>query len=843
MKYNPVHITLALSCSFLIGFSNTAKCAETSVPVLSESKAPASWKYANEDTWIVSKIGRDIAEILTYARARANGTDHLDSSFTFTCTELDRTAGKYKFVLTPDQSTQPITYEFQVKEYIWGPENYTPFAKQLLDTYGLKAADSSEIPKDFIAKVADATSKSLFEENDRVSAGLSKAPLDASFHDQAALIQTLFNMKELAKYLSDTRPPLARMCTHLAISKALKPDAEKSIVAQISEIGLVSMSCRDGVAVQMINAIEDKQSDNTVKSFLRAIKVRATGDYRYFVRKNCTAIEELQFGLRFAEHFKSDALIPYLSKNQPEPAISWQRIGSSNRISVSAGHHFDTNLLDREMEDFLEDFKLFKKSPFVNLKQLNSELNKVPGRCYCASGEDHKLMALSWDDLAAFHERHICAGFVGQYGFLEYAYGEHTLAKACLQRSRNTFASSILFPFALLQAELDPRDTKTNLDNCISVIETSPEILTAYSWNMAQGFAETEKEKSPDWKGKIIPPSTFFDPPFPIGTAFYFDSRYSMNPKKFNLDSLTQLRTIHPYDRILCKRWAELKYGTQPTAAQLELAYGKIAEHDTHVMVAIANADAKDPAKFEQRMNKVAQFEPIIYITLGNYFAEQNLPEKASKYFNLAFISKGDDVAKANHSWWFVNYLFNKGEIAKAMLIANFSAEVYSNSGLATQARLLERMNRLSEAEIIYMKIADRYGTDENDYKGALNGFYIRHAAKKPTQAEQVIHKYFPKGLIKVSLKGLKNTPFPGPKVTDVPWSIKDLPIKAGMTVIALDGYRVENAKQFKLIDYSNFNPNKKVIFWDGKQYREAILAAQEGMTDLGVTDEKPKQK
>ncbi|HEY9677675.1 MAG TPA: hypothetical protein V6C76_06685 [Drouetiella sp.] len=184
--------------------------------------ATKSWKFHNEQEWIVDSIGRDIAEMLVYAKYHGDSKVQLTAdAIQFKTTCLDKTTNKYKFEFIDPDTKSNLDYEFTLKDYVWSSQNYVPFAEKIISALGLKADDSTTAPSDYLKNLSNASMSALLQENDRISKALSATPLDASLHEQAALLQGTFDLIEFAGAHSDTRPPLNRMAAHISIAEAL----------------------------------------------------------------------------------------------------------------------------------------------------------------------------------------------------------------------------------------------------------------------------------------------------------------------------------------------------------------------------------------------------------------------------------------------------------------------------------------------------------------------------------------------------------------------------------------------------------------------------------------------
>lgn len=219
--------TLSLTSNVAANGQTDAKPSDSKAQASSivAGQRPAEWKLQNEQEWIVDGVGRDVAEMLLFAKCAKDGKAKLSSGdINFTTKTMNLGTNSYSYKLDCKSSDTSIDYAFTLQDYAWSPKNYEPFAMQIMSALKLKASAPSAIPEDFLKNVAQAEFPALFKENVRISQALSANPVDPSLHEQAAMLQGAFNMLETCGMYSDTRAPLNRMSAHLAMAKVLKQD-------------------------------------------------------------------------------------------------------------------------------------------------------------------------------------------------------------------------------------------------------------------------------------------------------------------------------------------------------------------------------------------------------------------------------------------------------------------------------------------------------------------------------------------------------------------------------------------------------------------------------------------
>lgn len=830
-------IGIAVSPARSIGLDDSSKDAHAAKPLVAQTSAstviseqasvrPKEWKFQNEQEWIVDSTGHDVAEMLGYAKYWKSDSKFAVKDLDFKTTTVDLGSNAYSF--TYSFKGEPTTdYKFSLQDYAWSPKNYEPLAKQLIEKFKLTATAPSAVPDDFMKNVAQASFESLFKENVRVSEALSQNPLDPSLHEQAAMLQAAFSMLENCGLFSDTRAPLSRMSAHLAIAKALNEDRLSS-VGQIANIALESMSCRDGIAVPMIEAAEKQQFTPVEKSILRALKIRGTANWRYYIEAESTPLEENQYGMRFSQTRPIEETMNKLMKKHGSLPIQWMRILNSGRKSVQTGHVIQAGIVSAELRDFVKSYNAFKGTTRDDVQNLVPELNQESTRCFIGDSGAQPLTVLSWADVAAFHSRHIAEALCCEYMFNARMYGVEQLAKQTAERAKSLFSSLNIFPLVAVRFNMEGAERDKALANFNSMVVNHPELATSYNWTTVTTTAERLAPQS-----SILPPELWFNPPMPMGTVFYYCPGLKNN--KPDLAQLTELKKLSPYMPMIAMDWLEKKYGKEPTSDQIREAFGPMAEFDTHVMEMIANGEVKNPDKYIELAEKVAEEDPGHYVELGAYCVVHDRPEQAAKFFEKMVSKDQDDVRISNSSDWLIRYREEHGAKEKAKELADFSAEVYSARGLQAQARYFERHGDLKAAEQNYRQIAERYNSDE-----LLCAFLLRYKDKNPvyaTEGAQLAKKHFPNGMKQLMLADCKTKPAFGMKVTNAGFFVDDPVMKKDSVIVAINGYAVENKAQADVARNMAQEPVASMIVWDGDAYKE-VKRKTVNNNMLGITYE-----
>jgi len=776
---------------------------------------PLNWQYENEQHWLVSSITRDVSEMLCFAKWKEGKTPKFSAGEVDVAVKtIDKDAGTYSVEVSDATEKLKASYKLAITDYIWSTKTYEPLVQLLLKELSLQPSAVSAPPAKFLETLANGDMRAIIAENERVSQALTENPLDAGLHEQAAMLLTKFNIEEVAGQYTEDRPQLSRGCAHLTIAKALQKGT-LGILGQLAEVSLELMSVRDGMVTDRLIAMDKEAKDPIVRSWLRAMRIRATHDIRLFNEKEHTAVEESQYIMRYANDRSCDKMFEYVAKLKGEPSMLLLRILASNNQSVQVGHMIMPQVVPAELNSFAVDYKAYKKQEPASTEAIMEELNLTPKRCLTAAADGApRLNVISWDDVAAFHCRHLICATTEEYSFLRYRYAVKEEAKQSLERNKKLLANVYLRPLALLPCELEHADKDYMLKGSREIMDNFPQLITSNCWDDIVELAKQQHASD-----SVTAPEKWFDPALPMGTAYFFHSRNEYTNYKKDLATLTKIREYCPYFYELDQDYAIAKYGPHPNAEQYAEAFAPILDYNLQAIQVVATGAIPDPDKFLPLEEKAAVLEPAVNLNLGAYCVLHNRPEQAAKYFEKAVATVDNAVMVANQIDWLIFYRYDHNQKDKAKELAEFCGEVYSQNGLHSLARYDERIGDLKAAEKVYKDMIERY-----DSKQEYLGFLLRHADKNKAYADEskeLLKPTFPEGLKKVTVASFTVAPTKGVKVSDEDMFAETSPLKKGVAIVALNGYQVDNMEQFFIARELTTGDRAKVIFWDGKKYAE----------------------
>jgi tetratricopeptide (TPR) repeat protein len=265
--------------------------------------------------------------------------------------------------------------------------------------------------------------------------------------------------------------------------------------------------------------------------------------------------------------------------------------------------------------------------------------------------------------------------------------------------------------------------------------------------------------------------------------------------------------------------WALASDPRMGTFEQVTALYGPLAEYDLAVMKRLAWTRRADVATYRRLFEKVTAIAPVEYLTLGDYLLDFELDDEAAAAFEKAIAKASDRITVSNSVQWLVGYYCDHGRVDRAREVAQMAADVYSARGLQSMGYFSERMGRYADAESWYQKIVERYG--EGGGRTALDDFYIRYARRVGSdrfsgQAAAALAKVFPAGLERVSVGDLSSPPLPRQSV-NVQYDSqggRGIGLIKDDLVVAVNGYRVHDSRQYHLVLTFDDRPELTMIVW-----------------------------
>ena len=775
---------------------NTLRRAQMANAAAAQPAAPTR----TEQQWLVDEIVRDIAEIILFAHEPATTAEQLRVE------TASESPGSSTFRVRVEAPGGKFEKTLELQHYLWSASSYSALAAEMLAIWPARAAETVAPDLALLNSLTTGDSTVIVRQSKRVSELLSRRPVDADLHEQAALIIGSLALREAAGDFADTRRLLSRMTTHLSLARAVRP--AESDTGKLARIINLALAGRQQEAVDTIATLKPEHS-----RWATALRIRATGDWRLLANPaKATRLEQTET-FRALRAAGADArALDFLKTIQAKPEADWCRMALERNLSVQEGHKFAGTSLPAGLVSLVEDWQAFAGAPPAE-SQITDILNRPAGRCLGRTIEgEAQLEVLSWGQFAAFHQRHLCQALVITSDFLRDKLGVPSEAKEMEEQTEKLFSGLTLYPVVRAKiANPGPRPPSAVLvsPELAALWRDHPDLVTAklWAWNPAQ------RHLAEAW----------FQPAFPFGSVYEYGKRYdafaSAGLSRKGAAFADELAALAPYNLPVLRMQLYFRNAANSAAEETATGLASVKEFNILAMWDIADRVESDPPRYMKIMNEIAALEADHYIALGKYLVKRGLLPEAAQAYQKAFEQARDRVYVANNSEWLALYYFEHGRVDDAMKIATDAAESYSAGGLGAMARLLEKMQRFPEAEDYYKKIRTRY----ND-EAVLQAFYARNRDRSPEYARAVdaaVASMFPAGIEEVQLGSFQGPPTDGVLIKSPSELLHRHGMEPGDVIVAINGKRTRSQQQYTFLRDQDADQPMTLIVWKSGNYAQ----------------------
>ena len=764
--------------------------------------------YKTEQEWIVGSICRNAFELLSFIPDK-NAEVVPPDRVSVRRIDSDNTA--YQVTLNTNEVTVNATLYFSGS--IWSSDAYVPFCQAAMDQLKIVNGVSDRTPKgNPLTSLLEFSEASIEAENARISQWLTQEPNNVFAHQQAALVLGTLAMKENSGWFWDPREICNHASAHLAVARSLDSGNDLAIEGRLAEclVGLIA-DTKTECAAQLSLIEKTTSAPRELNAWLRAARMRNSRDWRLADEpKSGSGFEQVEYFRALGEAVNIDQAIAWMRKSALPHRQDWTRIVLEFSFSVEAGHEFALPAVKSELAVMNATFpNRFDKDSFI------AALNETPEDVLVAdSSGTLRLQVISGGMWARFFQRHICHALIETGDFLQNKWGVQEQAEQFDTATTHAFGQLDLFPYL--------RGMKA-----IRLKRPSDPAAIAASFTQHPEWAPSfvcriDPDEDPFLMSFQKAARAWFSPPVPSGTAYAASSRlWSVaTDSQYPQDTIHKLYQIAP----LQYRVAELelinRYSKHPTHAEVQEIMGPLVDYYLPALNWVASA--RDLAFHDRTAlrQKAATLDPDGYRQLAQDLLNAGYEKEAADAYQQWFDKGTDRVAVANGMEWLVNYYYDHGQEGKAVIIAKYGARVYSHSGLTTMLNLLVRLGQFGDAEEYGKKIQERY-----DDSGPLLAFYQVMVSKgnadfRPKLDAAITH-IFPSGLKSVTLGSFAGAPKNGMQFSKTTAAMAAKGLSSDQIVVALDGYQVQNVKQYTTVRSFSQSPDMAFIVWNGQAYEE----------------------
>jgi hypothetical protein len=820
MSRSVVVLALALGATAVSGSAQTRIAQPVAPP------KPAIASQPTEQEWIVEEVVTALASMARFSQTAASAATPIKATL------VPGPAGAPPtFSVTTGQG-QPA--QVRIDEHIWSSYTYAPLAASLLQgTATIRPAADSAQDLNARGALADLRVDVLLNENERISRALTRDMRSVAAHEAAALLIGAHALRESAGIFTDVRPALSRMAAHLSMSSAIRQQAPEGFDGLFARAVTMTLVGRQRDALAILTAIEPHAASDGDKAWIRALRLRNTGDWRTPLSDNPSELERLEYGRALRTRVGSVSFLDFADRRPQDQAADWQRMALVAPFNVEIGHRFAPKALDREIDEATTVWSRFHGTR-ATPGQLLASLNDPPSRGPIARrGGTVSVNVIDWGTWAAFYQRHVgqsLSALSRHYWNL----GSPARRETFKSEVSSRFSSLTLFPIVLRMVGTDAKDYERSLALGRALATSNPELVTAAAWNAM--------EQKPDYVERPAPFPIFkswFTPTVPAGTAFDLYPR-ALVPGCPRPPSAAQARIwaqVMPYDHWV--QWSAEWYAVSgvPTAAAIQRAFGPLLEYDIAAPIKLIDLMDMPAAEHIAVAKKLCEFAPDECNRLAMLLVRDGQPVEAAATYEKWMASTRDDVGVSNHVGWLTRYYFANGKRARAAEIAKAAADTGSGAGMETLADLLDAQGSYDEAETLYRAIEERY--DQSDSIGA---FLLRKGirtgdTKTENEGWVLLRNHFPRGPERLAMHALDATPKDGMTFEAFGRRAAALGLKATDVVVGVDEWRIRNTGQYWVIARLSHQEAMTLTVWRGGKYQQLKLRVPERWLGLPLAN------
>lgn len=728
--------------------------------------------YSTEETWVVDEIVRDITEM---------------GSGSTTSSPLVLAAAQPGVYSVAVATTPPATTSVDLRAELWSPTAFSSLATAVL---GPSSATTSVEPGQGVhADLLDLTTLTLVTASQNVSRALKADLRDPAAHESAALVLAAFALREPVGRQSDTRWAMNRMTAHLALAHALRGNAPASIDGRLAAAVLSVFTGHQVRAMDAIDALDGDATTPAVHAWTRAVRLRITEDWRLLTEPRAATRFEQREYLRArratGRNVTGSSELERLGRTMD---VDWFRIINGSVVGVE-----DASLVVQALDEERQDLADVYARLHGRMLEPNdtATLNALATRAMQPSGPE----VLPWGAWAEFGQRRLAAVISRYDSYLRHSLGAGEAADKAKTMLHGELGELWTFPSATIWWTKGPRGLEADdrfFNEAVTTAVAQPQRVPAHVWTVlsfASPYVQHARQFMP-----AAPPWFFATAPRTAYDAAMRVQAGGLRP----VEDYERLLENAPYDLPLATHYLSAKFGKQVPLAEVERRIGERIAFDTRA-VAWAMAAVKDDERSVELLENACGFSPTYCQQFGTKLAMLGRDAEAAEAFERALSDDSvDDVAKANWSGWLVHYYQSSGRTDQALQLAERSANTGAAAGLVTSGRLYERLGRLDEAELALRANAERY-----DAPGELLGFYYRAVVGRKDLTyddrwQRALKAVFPKGLSRDPVPA--GVPTRGVFVEQDSPAANTLGLQASDVIVAVDGWRVDNMMQYRVI-------------------------------------------
>jgi hypothetical protein len=770
--------------------------------------------FATEQEWIVREVVRAVAAGAAAASAGADVPAPEVRVRTRPASELDLLNAAS---LDVEVGASPAVTVI-VREHVWSPQTYTDLAATLLSA-ATGSRDPSRAPTDSgdgaasaLQALAGPRTSAMLAEEARVTLAIKAAPLDPGPREDAALLAAVLAIRESAGWFADHRPLLCRATAHLSLAAALRRGRASGPSGTAAAIAIDVLAGREDLALPRLDAWTRADRSSAAACWQRALRLRATGDWRQVTLTPTSALlERLEYARALRERVGSNPVLTLLEEHPEfERTADWHRMVLHDTwipFNVEAGHQFAESGLDSELEELTEVWHRYHQGNPARDTLIASLDEPATG--------PYRYRAIDWDAWAGFFERHICAQLraggrhIRNLGYEPSKEGWPDTAKP--------FRSLRLFPFVSLLTAMNEQEYGPASVAARQVFAVAPALFTAR-------FANAIQNPPSFVKNRQQPPNdvAWFTPHVPTGTTFDAWTR-TLGPgckRPVPQGQVERWTKQAPHDFWVSYSLNFVRTDAIPTIAEGRRALGDLLDYDLRALRRVFQYMDGNGDDYIPIAKAMCRLEANECGKLGAELLWNAREKEAAEVFETYARTARDSVGISNDSDWLVRYWWDTGRRDRALALATDNRHVGSRVGLETYGFLMARQGRDAEALEAFEESAQHYRA-----KSALASYYLYRARKTADQAwvsraAAAVPEIFPQGIERADGAWLPAPPPDGVMFLSYGPRAARTGFQPDDVIVAVEGYRVHSMEQYNVVMYSDFEERVPVKVWRKGRYQ-----------------------
>jgi hypothetical protein len=729
-----------------------------------------------------------------------------------------------------------------LSSHVWDPGAYVDLAR----FEGAETAPRDLKSDDGVAAaLLDFKVESFRVQNDTISIALHDDYRNPENHEAAALLLAAFAFREASRNFYDPRLVLCRATAHLAVARAMRGAvSEASPSGQLADIVLQVVAGRTGPPVAQLDAFEKRNPAPALQAWARALRRRATLDWREPPGEDSSLLERLQHVRALSRMLGVSHSLDYLEKNTPEAVPDWGWITTDTPAAVESGNALLDVTISRTISEAMQVLGIAHDD---TLAKVDALLSREPAVSSLDRADVGGIRVIDDGMWSAFYERELAHIAEEGYAFYGRMIGHPEAAVRFEKEIDWLLGRQPLWPFVQrLRVEADASEVRpatraqvaadyaAAMTSVLPLLKERPQTVPYLAWSSAATVPSGVQPMA------VPHPSLWFKTIFPTGTAF--ESRRMNAQKVVPGDFIAHADAIHelsPWEPPITINWsiARCHKNGGCTPQQERENFSAIADYNLTAMRKFAES-APDP---QAGLKRVCELSGSDCSKLGDWLLRHDRFSEAAVAYQEFFDRDLDRVEASGGVEWLVRYYQKAGRTRDAVRVAETSALVGSFGGMKVLAGFLERQGNVNDAERVYRGMSERY--DDGTH---LLAFLLRRAdatGVPPRAADYrgLLERYFGGELEHVKAAGMTGPPAKGLFVRQTnEWDDK-FGIRKGDIIVAVDGVRVWTRQQAAILYARSFDARLRYTLWRGNAYIDVEGPFRQYLQGPSTLDEIPR--